>query len=363
MSKDPLDELVQFLKPDSRIDLKHIALDHLVGLSGTEDGINTLLKKEQVISCIIELTNDKVDEVAKNALLTLVNITANPRGAAEILKYRPESCRNILQMLIGYVLNPLKRDADAVCMILSNITRLEDELEVCLDTLIHQLNDILNVYVNLDFNKTGSKLHYLGAVFSNLSCSARIRKWLTEEHPYVPLIKILPFCNYEQSNIRRGGAIGTIRNLSFDNEYHDLLLNPDLDILTYLLNPLMGNEDYPDDEMDQLPISLQYLPKEKRREIDVDIRKMIIETLNKLCSKRNCREILRDNGVYYVLREYHKWEKDPKVLLACENVVDILIQKESEVGAEDLSAVDVPEDYKEKFEKMDEDFLKDAADV
>ncbi|XP_063392051.1 protein HGH1 homolog [Cydia fagiglandana] len=361
MSKDPLDELLQFLKPDSRIDLKHIALDHLVGLSGSEDGIHTLLKNEQVIASIIELTSDSVDEVAKNALLALVNITANAKGASEILKYRPSTCKNIIELLIGYVLDPNKKDADAACMILSNITRLEDELEVCLDTLIPKLNDILNVYVNIDFNKTGSKLHYLGAMFSNLSCSSRIRKWLTEENPHVPLIKILPFCNYEQSNIRRGGAIGTIRNLSFDVEYHDILLNPDLDILTYLLNPLMGNEDYPDEEMDVLPIALQYLPKEKKRELDVDIRKMILETLNKFCSKRNCREILRNNGVYYVLREYHKWEKDPKALLACENVVDILIQKESEVGAEDLSAVDVPEDYKEKFEKMDEDYIKSAV--
>lgn len=66
--------------------------------------------------------------------------------------------------------------------------------------------------------------------------------------------------------------------------------------------------------------------------------------------------------MYYILREYHKWEKDPKVKLACENVVDILIQKEDEVGAEDLSTVEVPEDMKEKFNKMDEDYIKSIVD-
>ncbi|KAL0809021.1 hypothetical protein ABMA28_012665 [Loxostege sticticalis] len=358
MAKDPLSEMVEFLKPDSRIDLKHISIDHLVGLSATEKGVTTLLKNEDVMQCIIELTSDKIEEISKNALLVLVNVSASVAGATELLKYRPSNYKNILELLVSYVLNPQKKDADAACMILSNITRLEDELEVCLDSFIPHLNDILNAFVNIDFNKKGSNLHYLAPMFSNLSCSYRVRKWLTEENPHVPLIKLLPFCNYEQSNIRKGGAIGTIRNLSFDTEYHDFLLNPDLDLLTYLLNPLMGNEDYPDEEMDKLPIALQYLPKEKRREVDVDIRKMILETLNKLCTKRTGRELLRENGVYYVLREYHKWEKDPHALLACENVVDILIQKEEEVGAEDLSAIEVPDDMKEKFEKMDEEYLK-----
>ncbi|XP_021198946.3 protein HGH1 homolog [Helicoverpa armigera] len=359
MAADPLDELLQFLKPESRIDLKHIAVDHLVGLSGTEDGINTLLSHEKIMQSILALTDDKVEEVAKNALLILVNITATSKGVIELLKYKSEGDKHIVKLFIGYVLNPDKKDADAAAMILSNITRVETELDSLLDVFLPHLNDILNVYVNTNFNKRGSNLNFIGPMISNLSCCHRIRKWLTEENPHIPLIKLLPFCSYELSNIRRGGAMGTLRNLSFDPEFHDFLLSNDLEVLTYLLNPIMGGEEYIDEEMDVLPISLQYLPKEKQRDADIDIRKMILETLNKLCMRRKGREILRDNGVYYVLREYHKWEKDPKVRLACENVVDILIQKEDEVGAEDLSTVEVPDDMKDKFEKMDKDYIED----
>lgn len=358
MSKDPLNEMLQFLKPEARLDLKHISLDHLVGLSGTERGVETLLLNEQIMQAVIELTDDKVDQVSHNALLLLVNVSAHTKGATELLKYRPSSHKNILELLISYVLNPMKTDADAACMILSNVTRLEDELEVCLDTFLPHLNDILNAFVNIDYNKKGSKLHYLAPMFSNLSCIYRIRKWLIEENPHTPLIKLLPFCNYEQSVVRRGGALGTVRNLSLDTECHDLLLSNELDLLTYLLSPLMGNEEYPDDEMDKLPIALQYLPKEKRRDPDEDIRKMVLETLTKLCTRRKGREFLRDNGVYYILREYHKWEQDLPTLYACENVVDILIQTEEEVGTEDFSTVEVPEDLKEKFEKMDQEYLK-----
>lgn len=361
MSKDPLEELLQFLKHESRIDLKHIALDHLVGLSASEDGIKTLLKNSQVIQHVIDLTNDKYEDVAKNALLVLVNVTSNPTGATEVLKLKTDAFKSILEPLVGYVLNPEKKDADAACMILSNITRLEDQLEVCVDTLLPLLNDILNAFVNIEFNTKNSNLNYLAPMLSNLSCSHRIRKWLSEENPHIPLIKLLPFCNYEKSYIRRGGAIGTIRNLSFDTEFHKFLLSTDLDLLTFLLNPIIGNEDYPDEEMDKLPIALQYLPQEKQRDKDVDVRKMVLETLNKLCTKRFGREILRDNGVYYILREYHKWEKDATALLACENVVDILIQKEDEVGTEDFSTVNVPEDMKDKFQKMDEEYIENVV--
>ncbi|CAK1553230.1 unnamed protein product [Leptosia nina] len=357
MAKDPLDELIDFLKPDSRVDLKHISLDHLLGLSGTEDGINIILSKEKILQCIIDLTNDKVEEISKNALLLLINVTANSKGVLELIKYKPEGKKNVVGIFIGYVLDPQTKNADVACMILSNITRVEEALKISIDTFLPHLNDLLNVFVNIDYNKNGANLNYLAPLISNLSCNIRVRRWLTEENPHLPLIKLLPFCNYSPSSIRRGGAIGTLRNIAFDTSHHVFLLSRDLDLLTYLLTPLMGNEEYADEEMDALPIALQYLPKEKERDPDIDIRKMVLETLNKLCATKQGRETLRNNGVYYILREYHKWEKDAKTRLACENVVDILIQKEEEVGADDLSKVEVPADMTEKFQNMDDEYV------
>lgn len=57
---------------------------------------------------------------------------------------------------------------------------------------------------------------------------------------------------------------------------------------------------------------------------------MLLESLGQLCATTKSREILRKNGTYEILRELHKWEctdnGDPACLLACENVVDILIR-------------------------------------
>lgn len=58
-----------------------------------------------------------------------------------------------------------------------------------------------------------------------------------------------------------------------------LLMSPEVDILSRLLLPLAGPEEFDDDEMEKLPDDLQYLPPDKERESDPDIRIMLIETI------------------------------------------------------------------------------------
>lgn len=53
---------------------------------------------------------------------------------------------------------------------------------------------------------------------------------------------------------------------------------------------------------------------------------MLLEALTHLCAKKENRVHFRERNVYVILRELHKWEKDSKALLACENLVDILIR-------------------------------------
>ena len=86
--------------------------------------------------------------------------------------------------------------------------------------------------------------------------------------------RLLSFVEYEDSNLRRGGIVGTLRNCCFDIENHELLMSPDVDIISYLLLPLAGPEEFTDEENSKLPIDLQYLPETKKRERDPDIRYM-----------------------------------------------------------------------------------------
>lgn len=53
---------------------------------------------------------------------------------------------------------------------------------------------------------------------------------------------------------------------------------------------------------------------------------MLLEALCQLCATKVARQILRRKNTYLILREYHKWETEKVALLACENVIDILIR-------------------------------------
>lgn len=147
-------------------------------------------------------------------------------------------------------------------------------------------------------------------------------------------------------------------------------------MLPSILLPLAGPEEYSDEDNDMFPTELQYLDTDKKREDDPDLRKMLLESLSQLCATRKARDYLRLKGTYEILRELHKFELtdsgDRFALLACENVVDILIRwvscnivnsfscnfnafeyfrTEEEIGEDNLKELDIPDNLLDKFEK------------
>ena len=62
-------------------------------------------------------------------------------------------------------------------------------------------------------------------------------------------------------------------------DYHEWLLGDSVDLLPRLLLPLAGPEEFDDDDMEKLPDDLQYLPPDKSREPDPDIRIMLLEAV------------------------------------------------------------------------------------
>lgn len=80
--------------------------------------------------------------------------------------------------------------------------------------------------------------------------------------------------------------------------YHDWLLGDDVDILPRLLLPLAGPEEFDEEDTAKLPVDLQYLEADKKREADPDVRKMLLESINQvrparlLCFIKCCVEQL-----------------------------------------------------------------------
>ncbi|CAM4581422.1 unnamed protein product [Lepidochelys kempii] len=105
--------------------------------------------------------------------------------------------------------------------------------------------------------------------------------------------------------------------------------------------------------MERLPVDLQYLPQDKQREKDPDIRKMLLEAVLLLTATKAGRQLVKEKGTYLVVRELHQWETEPDVLAACEKLIQVLIGDEPEAGMENLLEVKIPEDVEEQLQRLD----------
>ncbi|XP_065082837.1 protein HGH1 homolog [Ochlerotatus camptorhynchus] len=354
---EALREMTPFLSKSARLDLKSVSLTHVLGLTGSKDGITLISQCPQLLSNVVELTADESESVRKDAVLTLVNISAEQEGAEALVK---ELVGEIVPLSYAAILDENNKLADPWSMVLCNVSRPEALVNAVLEELLkieHAIEKLTTCLTRIGYNKQKGHLNYLGPLFSNLSQCKRGRDIICNQKTDL-LSRIVPFVHHEGSIVRRGGAIGLLKNICFDSTVHDWLLSGEVDVLPYILLPLAGPEEFDDDTNDKLPVELQYLGPDKSREEDPDIRKMLLESLAQLCATRKGREYLRDRGTYEVLRELHKFECSPegekRLLATCENVVDILIRTEDEIGEDNLKALEIPEDVISKIEKMDD---------
>ncbi|XP_073325389.1 protein HGH1 homolog [Pagrus major] len=341
-------ELLSFLARDTRPDVKGQATEYILGLSGNRDGCRFLRTKPDVLAALFALTSDPSIAIVKDCYYILVNLSAD-----ETLHQVLVADVKVLPVLLKNLEDPEYPFSDQICTILSNLSRHDKTCKTVFKVLQEGvgLAQLVEIFCTEDFNKK-AKLHYLGPLLSNLTQLPEARNYITDKDRCV-IQRLLPFTQYQASVVRRGGVIGTLRNCCFDHTHHEWLLSDAVDMLPFLLLPLAGPEELTEKENDGLPVDLQYLPEDKKREEDPDIRKMLLETLFLLTATKDGRQTLKDKNIYYILREYHKWEKDVHVSAACEKLVQVLIGDEPEQGMENLMEVEIPEDVEQKLKDAD----------
>jgi len=359
--EEDLGELVQFLQPDQRADIKPVALQHILGLTGSVGGLKTISECPQILSSVVQLFDDKHAAIYTDAAKILINFSSDPVHAKSLVESSLMS--DLVKKLYSKIEDEESKLADSAAIILSNFTR---DLVSCNQVLGHlransiTIERIVFIMCQETYNKHGFKMNFLAAFLSNLSQLKEVRNQILDREQCI-LQRLLPFTEYEGSNAKRGGVVGILRNCCFEQEHHEWLLHEDIDILPRLLLPLAGPtpEHLTDQEIESLPMELQYLDDDKKVESDPGIRRMLLEAILQLCAKKNCREIVRDKNSYLILKELHQSDKDREVCLAAENIIDILIKKEEEINLENYKDVEVPEEMIENFKKMDQEYLAD----
>ncbi|XP_040015714.1 protein HGH1 homolog [Xiphias gladius] len=341
-------ELLSFLTPGTRPDVKGQATEYILGISGHRDGCRFLRTKPDLLVALFSLTSDPSVAIVKDCYHILINLSAD-----ETLHQVLVADVKVLPVLLKNLLNPEYLFSDQICTILSNLTRHEKTCKTVFKVLQEEvgLAKLVEILCTEGYNKK-AKLHYLGPLLSNLTQLPEARNYVLDKDRCV-VQRLLPFTQYQASAVRRGGVIGTLRNCCFDHAHHEWLLSDAVDILPFLLLPLAGPEELSEEENEGLPVDLQYLPEDKKRDEDPDIRKMLLETLLLLTATKAGRQALKEKNVYPIMREFHCWEKDVHVTAACEKLVQVLIGDEPEQGMENLMEVEIPEDVEEKLKEAE----------
>jgi hypothetical protein len=366
-----VDELSEFLDPQGRLDLKSLALQTLLSLTGSKEGRHLLLSlpntdsNTSVLTRISRLIFEDVQESIRfDSLLFLINLTSD--NDLSILNTKQMSIENEfwLQLLKRCITDRQYEHADAGCKLLSNITSrtiTTDQINEFIDHLDRNypvwFDQLIQAFSTIDYNLKKNNLDYLSALLVNLTQSKHIRQRLRDnEH----LKRLLCFTDQIHSTIRRGSVACLLKNCCFDHESHEQLVhhlgNTD-DFICALLLPLAGStaDELTDAENEKLPIDLQYLPSNKQRESDRDIQQILLETILLLCATKPIREYLRSKDIYFVLRQYHQQENlDFLCSRTCERIIQILIgDEDQQLETDNLLELNIPDNLKEKFQQND----------
>uniref|UniRef100_A0A4W2HHI4 Protein HGH1 homolog n=1 Tax=Bos indicus x Bos taurus TaxID=30522 RepID=A0A4W2HHI4_BOBOX len=376
-------KLLPFLALGERADLQAAAAQHVLALTGSGPGRTLLAGQTALLRALVELAVAPPPAPARDAARALVNLAADPGLHKPLLAAEPR----LPVRLLGCALDPQWPWAEEAAAVLANLSREPVPCAALIEALAAAepgesgLERLVRALCTPGYNAR-APLHYLGPVLSNLSQRPATRAFLLDRNRCV-VQRLLPLTQYPDSSVRRGGVVGTLRNCCFEHReswwgcclmggigcflgplwtglhscfspgHHEWLLGPEVDVLPFLLLPLAGPEDFSEEEMERLPVDLQYLPPDKQREPDADIRKMLIETIMLLTATAPGRKQVRDQGAYLILRELHSWEPEPDVRVTCEKLIQVLIGDEPERGLENLLEVQVPEEVERQLQQQD----------
>lgn len=149
----------------------------------------------------------------------------------------------------------------------------------------------------------------------------------------------------------------TIKNVAFEVPFHDELLSSDpelgVNILPYLLLPMMGSEEYADEDTEGMLDEVQLLPPDKEREKDHEIIKTHLETLLLLTTTRGGRDVLRRVKVYPIVREVHLHIENDEVRESVDRLVQVIMRDEEGEGTDPP----VPEELKVQEIDSDEEIV------
>lgn len=228
------------------------------------------------------------------------------------------------------------------------------------------INQLVDLFVKGEKYNKHADFDHLSYLFADLTKHAEIRHHFVRKQEYdgvIPVTKLKVFTEHK-SDVRRKGVASTIKNVVFDVPSHPLFMSEDeIDILPYILLPIMGNEEYDMEETMAMLPDLQLLPPDKQRDSDPKIIQTHVETLLLLTTTREARERMREVNVYPIIRETHARVHDEEVQEVCERLVQVLMRDEEDDEKKESRVEELGEVKEGEEENKDEDDDEEIVEV
>ena len=209
-------EILPLMFNKSRPDVRALAMEYFLGLTGTSEGKNFIASNDTYMDSIIQITKDEQAVITRDAYLALTNLSGDEVLASKLfLKSQP----NFVSDLLKYVLDKDSPHADEASTILANMSRSE----VCSKKILRIIqaeqeeigfDKIIKVFCLEGYNAK-NKLNHLGSFLCNLTQVVEARQYILDRQRCV-IQRLLPYTMYQDSMVRRRGISGTLRNCCFE---------------------------------------------------------------------------------------------------------------------------------------------------
>ncbi|XP_022157089.1 protein HGH1 homolog isoform X1 [Momordica charantia] len=318
-----LEELLHFLSSPSP-QVRKAAIDIVQGLTGSEDGLQSLAKHPKVLLPSLARLLREQKDVAERAAEALVNLSQNSDLAAKMIDL------GLVAAALDLLYNVDSSISQLLLMLLVNLTQLDAGIASLLQTGDDKMQGLYVMKIVRSFCRSSSEPTYdpfehVASILVNISKQESGRKLLLD--PKRGLLKqIIRQCD-STSQLRKKGVFGTLRNCCFEAEgqLQNLLLISEF-LWPALLLPVAGSKVYKEEDTSKMPLELgSALSIEREQTGDPEIRVQVLEAIYMITLQEAGRRAFWSINGPKILQVGYEDEEDPKVMEAFERVGSLLI--------------------------------------
>lgn len=318
-----MEELVGFLSSPSP-PVKKAAVDIVSGLTGSEDGLQSLATFAKILLPSLARLLSENKEVSQPAAEALVNLSQNSNMASKMVTI------GMVKTAMDLLYKPDTSITRLLVMLLVNLTQSDVGIASLLQTGEEKVQGLYVMKLVRSFcrssNESGDdSFEHVGSILVNISKNEAGRKILLD--PKRGLLKQIIRQFDSSSPLRKKGVCGTIRNCCFEaeNQLQNLLLVSEF-LWPALLLPVAGHKIYAEQDTAKMPPELGTALSIDREPVgDPEIRIQALEAIYLIVLQEAGRRALWSLNGPRILQVGYEDEEDPKVMEAYERIGSLLV--------------------------------------